>query len=203
MRKFAPSQLVAALFSVLCAAKPEARPEAEADAAPQITNNAPFSGAVYLVNPDGQQVTAQGTNYCPSSASQSCSSVNAPSWCCPANYACVVPANSNGLLGCCPAGSTCGGVVNAAAVSTVTIQAQLQTTYVQQSTSFVVYNAPTTVQGGFCATITMDGPDLPRAAEGQCGTILIVAEAVLVKAFGVGASITAMMLHIALDRMFR
>lgn len=80
MRNLAVVRLVAALFAALCAATPEARPEAEADAAPQISNNAPFSGAVYLVNSDGQQVTAQNTNYCPSSASQSCSSVNAPSW---------------------------------------------------------------------------------------------------------------------------
>ncbi|KAF2621632.1 hypothetical protein BU25DRAFT_236184 [Macroventuria anomochaeta] len=203
MRNFAPFQLVAVVFAALCAATPEARPDAEADAAPQITNNAPFSGAVYLVNPNGQQVTAQGTNYCPSSASQSCSSVNAPSWCCPANYACVVPANSNGLLGCCPSGSTCGGYVNAAAISTVTVQAQQYTTYVQQPTSFVIYNAPTTVQGGFCATITMDGPGLPRAAEGQCGTILLVAEGVSLKIIGVGAGVTAVLLHIALGRMFR
>lgn len=80
MRKFMLHQLLVVLFAILCTAAPGARPEAEADAVPQITNNAPFSGAVYLVNPDGQQVTAQGTNYCPSSASQSCSSVNAPSW---------------------------------------------------------------------------------------------------------------------------
>lgn len=80
MRSFAPSCLVAALFGTLCAAIPKANPEAEADAYPQITNNAPFSGAVYIVNSNGQEVTAQGTNYCPSSASQSCSSVNAPSW---------------------------------------------------------------------------------------------------------------------------
>lgn len=80
MRDFALFQLVAVLCAALCAATPEARPDAEADAVPQITNNAPFSGAVYLVNPNGEQVTAQGTNYCPSSASQSCSSVNAPSW---------------------------------------------------------------------------------------------------------------------------
>lgn len=80
MRNLTPYKLIGLLFAALCAAAPEARPDAEADAAPQITNNAPFSGAVYLVNPDGQQVTAQGTNYCPSSVSQSCSSVNAPSW---------------------------------------------------------------------------------------------------------------------------
>ncbi|KAH6633230.1 hypothetical protein C7974DRAFT_167936 [Boeremia exigua] len=200
MRTF---HLVAALFVTLCAATPKARPEVEADAVPQITNNAPFSGAIYLVNPNGQQVTAQSTNYCPSSASQSCSSVSAPSWCCPANFACVVPANSNGLLGCCPAGSTCGGSVNAAAIVTVTVLAQPETTYIQQPTSFIVYNAPTTVQGGFCATITMDGPGLPKAAEGQCGTILIVAEGVSLRIFGMGASITAVLLHAALGRMFR
>lgn len=80
MRHFAPWKLTILLFGALCAATPEASPDAEADAEPQLTNNAPFSGAVYLVNPNGEQVTAQGTNYCPSSASQSCSSVNAPSW---------------------------------------------------------------------------------------------------------------------------
>jgi hypothetical protein len=93
--------------------------------------------------------------------------------------------------------------VNAAAISTVTVQAQQYTTYVQQPTSFVVYNAPTTVQGGFCATITMDGPGLPKAAEGQCGTILLVAEGVSLRAIGIGASITAVLLHVALGRMFR
>lgn len=123
--------------------------------------------------------------------------------CCPANYACVIPASSNGFLGCCPSGSTCGGAVNAAAISTVTIQALAPTTYVQQPTSFIVYNAPTTVQGGFCATITMDGPGLPRAAEGQCGTVLLVAEGVALEAFSLVTTITAVLLHIALGRMFR
>jgi hypothetical protein len=52
---------------------PEAIPQ-------QITNNAPFSGAVYIVSPDGQQVVAQGTNMCPASASVSCANVNQPSW---------------------------------------------------------------------------------------------------------------------------
>ena len=80
MRNFAPSKLIVLLSATFCTASPEARPDAEADAAPQITNNAPFSGAIYLVNSNGEQVTAQGINYCPSSASQSCSSVNAPSW---------------------------------------------------------------------------------------------------------------------------
>ena len=93
--------------------------------------------------------------------------------------------------------------MNAAAISTVTVQAQQHTTYIQQPTSFVIYNAPTVVQGGFCATITMDGPGLPRAAEGQCGTILLVAEGVSLKIIGVGTSIIAVLLHFALGRMFR
>lgn len=80
MRDYPRSRLLVLLFAVLCTAAPEARPDAEADPVPQITNNAPFSGAVYIVNANGEQVTAQDTNYCPSSASQSCSSVNAPSW---------------------------------------------------------------------------------------------------------------------------
>lgn len=80
MRTFALVGSVAALLIALCAATPEAKPEAKADPMPQFNNNAPFSGAIYLVNTDGQQVTVQDTNYCPSSASQSCSSINAPSW---------------------------------------------------------------------------------------------------------------------------
>lgn len=80
MRPFASWILTVLLLGALCVATPDASPDAEADAQPQITNNAPFSGAVYLVNPNGEQFTAQGMNYCPSSASQSCSSVNAPSW---------------------------------------------------------------------------------------------------------------------------
>lgn len=91
--------------------------------------------------------------------------------------------------------------MNAAAISTVTVQAV--TSYVHQPTSFVVLGAPTTVQAGFCATITMAGPGLPRAANGQCGTILLVAEGASLRLLGVGASITAVLLHVALGRMFR
>lgn len=80
MRTFALVGSVAALLVALCAATPEANPKAKADSMPQFNNNAPFSGAIYLVNTDGQQVTVKDTNYCPSSASQSCSSINAPSW---------------------------------------------------------------------------------------------------------------------------
>jgi hypothetical protein len=114
--------------------------------------------------------------------------------CCPASYACVVPANSNGLLGCCPAGSSCGGSVNAAAVTTVTVYAQVETTHVQK---------PTVVQGGFCATVTMDGPGLPKAVNGDCGTILLVAEGMSLKFAGAAVSITAAVLHVAIGRLFR
>lgn len=93
--------------------------------------------------------------------------------------------------------------MNAAAVTTVTVQALEPTTYVQQPTSFVVHNAPTTVQGGFCATITMEGPGLPRAAQGQCGTILLVAEGMALEAFSLVTVTTTALLHVALGRMFR
>jgi len=48
----------------------------------------------------------------------------------------------------------------------------------------------------------MDGPDLPRAAQGNCGTILIVAGAPGLKALGIGATIVAFSLHLAFGRMF-
>ncbi|KAH7083086.1 hypothetical protein BKA63DRAFT_529964 [Paraphoma chrysanthemicola] len=203
MRLVSHSHLLALLFTSRVIAEPIAKPEALAQ---QLTNNAPFSGAVYIVNPEGGQVVAQGTNLCPASASVSCSNVNQPSWCCPANYVCAAPANSNGLIGCCPAGNSCGGTVNVAQVTTVTVYPQQQTAVVYANppprTTVVVNNQPTQVAAGFCATITMSGPDLPRAAQGDCGTILIVAGAPGLKALGIGASLTAIALHLALGRMF-
>jgi hypothetical protein len=76
MRFFAPWSLLVSSLTI-CVAEPIAKPEAVPQ---QLTNNAPFSGAVYIVNPDGQQVVAQDTNMCPSSASVSCSNMNQPSW---------------------------------------------------------------------------------------------------------------------------
>jgi hypothetical protein len=125
--------------------------------------------------------------------------------CCPANYACASPPNSNGLIGCCPSGSTCGGIVNAAQVTTVTVYPQQQTAivYANPPPQTTVYNNnPNPAQGGFCATITASGPGLPRAAQGNCGTILIVASASGLKAFGVGATVIAITLHLAFTRMF-
>ena len=85
--------------------------------------------------------------------------------------------------------------MNAAAISTVTVQAQRHTTYMQPD--------PTTVQGGFCATITMDGPGLPRVANGQCGTILLVAEGTpSLEVLGMGMTFITVLLHTALWRVF-
>jgi hypothetical protein len=78
MRYFAPRSLLALVFTSYGIAEPIAKAEAVPQ---QLTNNAPFSGAVYLVSPNGGQVTAQGgTNFCPSSASVSCSNMGQPSW---------------------------------------------------------------------------------------------------------------------------
>lgn len=77
MRSYAPRCLLALLFASSGIAEPIAKPEALPQ---QLTNNAPFSGAVYIVDGNGGQVSAQGTNYCPSSASLSCSNAGLPSW---------------------------------------------------------------------------------------------------------------------------
>lgn len=203
MRQYAIWGLLALCLSSISIAEPMAKAEPVPQ---QLTNNAPFSGAVYIVSPDGGQVVTQGNNMCPSSASVSCANVNQPSWCCPANYACASPANSNGLIGCCPNGQTCSGTINVASVNTVTVYPQQQTAvvYAEPPPQTTVYhnNQPNQAQGGFCATITMDGPDLPKAAQGNCGTILIVAGAPGLKAFGIGATIVAFSLHLALGRMF-
>ncbi|KAF2130653.1 hypothetical protein P153DRAFT_288980 [Dothidotthia symphoricarpi CBS 119687] len=199
MRPFAPWSVLSLFFIVSCGAEPIAKPEAIPQ---QFSNNAPFSGAIYIVNPDGSQVSAQNSNWCPSSASISCSNVNQPSWCCPANYACAIPANSNGLIGCCPSGSSCGGVVNVAQIATVTVYPQETTVVYAQPSTVVAYNQPTQVQAGFCATITMSGPDLPRAGAGACGTVLIVNGGTL-KGVSVGIVVVAVLLQQALGRMYR
>ncbi|KAH3943060.1 hypothetical protein HBI56_101150 [Parastagonospora nodorum] len=202
MRRFALGSLLAVLLPVFTGAEPIAKPEAVPQ---QLTNNAPFSGAVYIVSPDGGQVVAQGTNMCPASASVSCANVNQPSWCCPSNYVCASPANSNGLIGCCPSGNTCGGSVNVASITTVTVYPQQQTAivYANPAPHTTVYNQPPNqAQGGFCATITMDGPGLPRTAQGECGTILLVSGAPGLKVLGIGATMVAIMLHVAFGKMF-
>lgn len=63
-------------------AKPLAEPGAEPQ---QFTNNAPFSGAIYLSIPNcnGPQCALPDgglTNYCPNNAPVSCKSVEQPQW---------------------------------------------------------------------------------------------------------------------------
>lgn len=94
--------------------------------------------------------------------------------------------------------------MNVAQVTTVTVYPQQATVYANPPPQTTVYHQPTEVQGGFCATITMDGPGLPRADQGQCGTILIVAEAApSLKTVGMGAGLIAFLLQFGLARMFR
>ncbi|KAF2706297.1 hypothetical protein K504DRAFT_386473 [Pleomassaria siparia CBS 279.74] len=194
MRLHAPLHLAELLFPILCLAAPGAEPEPQS-----YTNNAPFSGAIYIVNPNGQQVTTTNTNMCPSTASTSCSVINQPSWCCPSSYTCASPANSGGLIGCCPAGSSCGGSVNVASITTVTVQSQQQTVYVAPQPA-TVYNVP--AAGGFCQTLTMHGPGLPTTRQGSCGTILIVSEAMpSLRTMGYMSAIFIVMIHLMLGRV--
>lgn len=138
--------------------------------------------------------------------------------CCPNGYTCAAPANSNGMIGCCPSGSNCGGAVNVASITTVTVYGAQQTSvvYVQPNpTTVIVYNGPTTVNvyneptvqaaGGYCSTQTMDGPNLPTTAQGQCGTILIVPSEGTqnLKAVGYGLGGILVLMHLAIARVFR
>ena len=95
--------------------------------------------------------------------------------------------------------------MNVAQVTTVTVYPQQQTAvvYAEPPPQTTVYHEPDPAQGGFCATITMNGPDLPRAEEGQCGTILIVSEGTpSLKTFGVGMGVVLVLLQVAFARMF-
>lgn len=198
------------LFNAFCIAEPVAKalPEAEAEAGPQqFTNNAPFSGAVYIVYPNGQEITTYN-NQCPAYAAQNCADIGKVSWCCPGGYTCVAPQNANGACACCPHGNTCAGQVNVAAITTVTVQAQQHTVYVQPPPHTVeVYNKPppshVVYQGGFCQTLTMDGPGLPTTREGPCGTILIVNMGpVNLRPWGFGIGLITILMHLAMRRMF-
>jgi hypothetical protein len=87
MRPYRALCAVPLLLPTFCAARPEPRPEAIADPeaiaeaeAQTLTNNAPFSGAVYIVDPNGQAVTAQNSNMCPAYASSSCGDIGQTSW---------------------------------------------------------------------------------------------------------------------------
>jgi hypothetical protein len=128
--------------------------------------------------------------------------------CCPASYSCAAPQGSNGLIGCCPNGNSCGGAVNVASVTTVTVQAVQQTSvvYVPPTTSFVVVGQATSAvpyQGGFCSTLTASGPGLPTTRQGDCGVILVVNHGPInFKALGYGTGAILIGLHLAVRRMF-
>jgi len=117
-----------------------------------------------------------------------------------------VPANANGMVGCCPNGNACGGGVNVASVSTVTVYGVQQTTqvYVQPTTTAVVYNQPATVAAapGFCQTLTMSGPDLPKVTQGACGTILIVNQGARTRGTGAVVGSALVLLHLVVRRIF-
>ncbi|KAF2003609.1 hypothetical protein P154DRAFT_78823 [Amniculicola lignicola CBS 123094] len=201
MHSIVSSRFLFALLLTCVFANAEADAEPEAD--PQTyTNNAPFSGAIYIVNPNGQEITTANTNMCPSYASISCSNAGAPSWCCTNNYVCVAPANAGGLIGCCPSGSTCGGTINVASITTVTVQVQQQTSVVYVQPQPTVVNAPSQVFNGYCSTLTMKGRGLPTTAQGACGTILIVNGAANLKAIPYGMGAIIILLHLAMGRMF-
>ena len=124
--------------------------------------------------------------------------------CCPSNYVCAVPSNSNGLIGCCPAGSTCAGVVNQAQVMTVTISSHQQTPAVYaQPPHTTVFNNPNPVYGAYCTILIMHGPGLPKEVQGQCGTMLILSEGIPnLKTLSIGMGVVVGLLHLALGRMF-
>jgi hypothetical protein len=63
---FLLKSLVSILLPVLCIAEP------------QVVNYAPFSGAIYIVDPYGQALV--NGNWCPADAPISCNSLNQPSW---------------------------------------------------------------------------------------------------------------------------
>lgn len=114
---------------------------------------------------------------------------------------------SNGVVGCCPQGSTCTGNINAAQITTATITTIVA---VQSTTPKTVYqvigplttttmttgggggggaivtvlggNPKTTPNGNWCTTLTMNGAPEPTWAKIACGTALIVSGAEIVRA---------------------
>jgi hypothetical protein len=69
-------------------AQPEPLPEAAAEAAPdaldarQVYNNAPFSGAIYIVgvNTNGAALTPASAAWCPNYAPQGCGNIGVWNW---------------------------------------------------------------------------------------------------------------------------
>ncbi|KAF2674671.1 hypothetical protein BT63DRAFT_449661 [Microthyrium microscopicum] len=150
---------------------------------------APFSGAIYIVGPQGSTLTNAAAAQCPANAPQNCGNINVWNWCCPSGNSCQMM--SNGVVGCCAQGSTCGGTVNAAQIQTVTVTATAPQTVVQVPGGVITTTVPgapangvyvTTVStpkavvngGPYCSTQVMAGAPLPTFAAAACGTILIL-----------------------------
>ncbi|KAF2089369.1 hypothetical protein K490DRAFT_54982 [Saccharata proteae CBS 121410] len=137
---------------------------------------APFSGAIYIIGNNGEQITGASPAQCPSYAESSCSSIGYSDWCCPSGHTCQYFSTTQ-VCGCCPAGSDCSGTVSAAQVTTVTVTVTAYQTVAQQTTEYPAYVQPaTTTEGyynGYCSTLIANGPGLPTTREGSCGTILV------------------------------
>jgi hypothetical protein len=79
---------------------------------------------------------------------------------------------SNGVVGCCPFGSSCQGTVNAAQVTTIIVTKYVTSTPYPKSTT-----TTSIVPNRYCSTLVAHGPNLPTTAQGVCGTILIISGA--------------------------
>ncbi|EMF13114.1 uncharacterized protein SEPMUDRAFT_124973 [Sphaerulina musiva SO2202] len=137
-----------------------------------------FTGSLQIVNGQG---TYSGTSsggsggwsesgspavqaQCPANFPVTCSSIQKPDYCCPANNYC---AWQDSVVACCPNGKVCSGF--AQPITTVWQQ--------QPPATVVVVGAPSKPEGYFgqyCKTLVAVGPGLPTTEAGDCGTILIV-----------------------------
>ncbi|KIW03208.1 uncharacterized protein PV09_05433 [Verruconis gallopava] len=160
-----------------------------------------FSGAIYIVGPNGQSLSnlnAASPAYCPNSAPQSCGNIGVWNWCCPSGNTCAWADSAHTYVGCCPSGVTCAqGSVNANQIQTVTVY--VTTTQYQQPNEVTTVIAAggqgstTTAAGniivvgkttglatynGYCTTIYAQnlGPT-PTTAAAACGIALVVNEA--------------------------
>jgi hypothetical protein len=100
-------------------AKPEPFPGALAEAEPDalgtrqiLYNNAPFSGAIYIVGANGAQLTPASAAWCPNYAPQGCGNIGVWNWCCPSGNSCAWANSDHSVVGCCPSGTTCSGSID-------------------------------------------------------------------------------------------
>jgi hypothetical protein len=90
--------------------QPEAQPNAKA-VRQVVYNNAPFSGAVYIVGQGGAQLSPASAAWCPNQAPQGCGNIGVWNWCCPSGNTCAWASSDQSVVGCCPNGVTCSGTV--------------------------------------------------------------------------------------------